>query len=270
MEAALAPITPLPKDLKKAAATLGRAEARYLVDLYYTVQEYRKAQRNQERALGESEEPHDTIAFFAAQFEGLENQIKRALDEYSNADPLGEWARAQRGVGPVIAAGLLAHIDLSLNTSVGQLWRFAGLDPTSTWSKGEKRPWNADLKVLCWKIGDSFVKVSNRDDAFYGKWYRKRKEYEVARDLRGGNADTAKRTLEQKKIKDRETRIVYESGHLPAGRLDARARRWAVKLFLAHYFETGLTLAGRDVPEPYPIAHMGHTDKIEPPPAWNV
>ena len=51
----------------------------------------------------------------------------------------------------------------------------AGLDPTVTWGKGERRPWNAELKVLCWKLGDSFVKVSNKEGALYGRIYRERK-----------------------------------------------------------------------------------------------
>jgi hypothetical protein len=246
---------------------LGRAEARYLVDTYYQLQEFRKASANQARALTTSEEPHETVAFFAGQFGTLERQVQGALDAYSKGDPLGQWLRAVKGIGPVIAAGLLAHIDWTVPTA-GNIWRFAGLDPSVTWRKGERRPWNASLKTLCWKIGDSFVKFSGHDDCYYGQLYRQRKEYELERDVTGGNADAAKRTLEERTIRDAATRTVYESGHLPAGRLDLRARRWAVKLFLAHAWEEGYRMAtGNEPPAPYPIAHLGHAHKIEPSPS---
>ena len=38
-----------------------------------------------------------------------------------------------RGIGPVIAAGLLANIDIKQAPTVGHIWRFAGLDPTNKW-----------------------------------------------------------------------------------------------------------------------------------------
>lgn len=53
------------------------------------------------------------------------------------------------GIGPVISAGLLAHIDIHRAVTVGHIWRFAGLDPSVKWLKKTKRPWNAGLKVLC-------------------------------------------------------------------------------------------------------------------------
>jgi hypothetical protein len=134
------------------------------------------------------------------------------------------------------------------------------------WEKKQRRPWNADLKVLCWKIGDSFVKISGREDAYYGQVYRKRKELEVERDLAGLFADQAAKTLEEKKIRDPETLKTYENGHLPAGRLDLRARRYAVKLFLSHWHEIAYTAEhGERPPFPYPIEHLGHAHVIPVP-----
>jgi len=254
----------LSRDLRNATATLGRDEVRFLVDTYYAVQEFRKAGYNQARALTASEEPHATVAFFADQFDVIESQLKAALDAYSASDPMGQWARGVLGIGPVIAAGLSAHIDIERAPTVGHIWRFAGLDPTVKWEKGQKRPWNASLKVLCWKIGDSFVKNSNRENCFYGKVYRERKQYELDRDARGGNAEAAATTLKERNIRDKETRAIYESGHLPLGRLDLRARRYATKLFLAHWHEAAYVRHhGTEPPLPYPIAHLGHTHKID-------
>lgn len=268
-EPVAAPIEPLAKlarDVRAGGALLGRDEARFLVSLYYDLQEHRIALAGQERSLSAAEKPTDVVHHFAEQMGSLERQMVSVLDPFTQASEVGRWSRRQHGVGPIIAAGLLAHIDIERAPTVGHIWRFAGLDPTVKWGKGEKRPWNADLKVLCWKLGDSFVKVSGSEKAFYGHLYRARKEQEVAKDAAGDFAEQAARSLEERKIVDKDLRATYESGHLPAGRLDLRARRYSCKLFLAHWHAVAYREHyGTEPPLPYPIAHMGHAHMINPP-----
>lgn len=285
----LPPVAALEKDVKKAAATLGRNEARVLVDTYYQLQDFRIASTNQVRSILKaqeetSEEPHETLAFFGDQFKTLEKQIQSALDHYSSSLALGVWAREHIGIGPVIAAGLLAHIDVTKAPSASSVWRFAGYAPGQKKQKGVKRDWNADLKVLCWKMGDSFVKFSGREDCFYGKLYRNRKEFELIRDaqvqgpfktkeglpaleaveiagwwFQGGNSTAAAETLATTNFQDKATIERYQSGKLPDGRLDMRARRYAVKRFLLHYWEAAYWLQyGTEPPHPYVQEHLGH------------
>ena len=262
------PLSKLSKDVRDSALLIERDEARNLVSTYYGLQKFRLALRNQERQLIKAEKPHRVVEHFAGELASLEKNMVSVLDKYSLTSEVGEWSRSVLGIGPVIAAGLMAHIDINRAPTVGHIWRFAGLDPTVTWGKGEKRPWNADLKVLCWKIGDSFVKVSNRPDAFYGQIYRERKAFEVTRDEDGYNATAAEQTLASKKFRDAAVKRIYESGHLPPGRLDLRARRYATKLFLAHWHEVAYKAEfGKEPPLPYPIAHLGHAHKIEVPTA---
>ena len=257
------PLKKLKRDIRSGGATLGRDEARFLVDLYYTMQEHRIATAGQERSLVKSGEPHETIAFFSGQMETLESQVKSVLDVFSASDPLGQWARSVVGIGPVIAAGLLAHIDIAKAPSYGNVWSFAGLNPTVKWEKGQKRPWNASLKTLCWKIGESFVKVSGRDDAFYGRVYAEAKVRYCEENDRGAYSEAAAASLAAKRIgKDTEAFKAYSVGKLPPAHVHARAKRYAVKLFLSHYWERGRVLAGLPVPEPYPVAHMGHAHRI--------
>lgn len=254
----------LHKDLRKAAVTLTPDEARFLVDAYYTMQENRKRADNQILAMEAAGEPHGIISWLSANARVLENQIKSALDVYSGYQPLGKWARSVKGIGPVIAAGLLAHIDVAKAETAGAVWRFAGLDPTSKWDKGEKRPWNAALKTLCWKIGESFVKVHNADDAFYGRLYAERKALETERNERGDYKEQAEAGA--KRVgKTTEAYKSYIIGKLPPGHIHARAKRYAVKLFLAHYHEKGRQLLGLPIPLPYPLAHLNHVHKIDVP-----
>lgn len=260
----LAPLQKLSKDLAQASIGLSRTEARYLVDTYYMMQEDRKRASNQVRALHTSDDPSTVVEWLASQSHMLEQQIKRALDVYSATDPVGEWSRGIKGIGPVIAAGLLAHIDIAKAPTVGHIWRYAGLDPTVTWGKGKKRPWNARLKTLCWKIGESFVKVSGNPESFYGEVYRKRKELETRRNEQGLYADQAAKMLERFKFgSDTKAREFYTQGKLPPGHIHARAKRYAVKLFLAHWHEMAYKQEyGIDPPKPYAIDILKHAHHI--------
>lgn len=255
----------LTKDLKSAATKLTANEVRFLVDSYYQMQENRIRSAGQCRAMDETREPHEVLGWLMDRSDRLEQQVKAALDAYSRSHPVGQWARSIKGIGPVIAAGLLAHIDITKAPTVGHIWRYAGLDPTSKWEKGQKRPWNASLKVLCWKIGESFVKVSSYDDDVYGKVYLERKAYEERKN-EAGDYKTQADAGAARVAKTTEAFKSYAVGKLPKGHLHSRAKRYAVKLFLSHLHEVWYKHHFKtDPPKPYPIAFLGHAHKKEVP-----
>lgn len=283
-------ITKLTKDLKQAAKVLTKQEARYLVDTYYQLQDYRISTASQVRSidypvkfdengkkikLTEEEkeelnklpkEPHEVLDWFLDNAEMLENQIKKALDAFSDGDEVGLWLKSICGIGPVIAAGLMAHIDITKAPTAGHIWAFAGLDPTKTWEKSQVRPWNAKLKVLCWKAGQSFVKVSNNENDVYGKIYKQRKAYEQEKNEAGEYKSQADAILLNKKIgKDTDAYKSYSQGKLPPAHIQARAERYAVKIFLSHLHEIWYKKHyGVNPPAPFAIAILGHAHKIEP------
>lgn len=287
----LAPLAKLSRDERAAGAILTSDEARYLVDYYYITQKDRIRASNQKRALDEAAEPNEAIQWLAEQSAYLEAAVKSLLDRYSANHPIGVWARAQKGVGPVIAAGLLAHIDIHKAPTMGHIWRFAGLDPTVIWGKGEKRPWNAALKTLCWKLGESFTKVSGSEDAFYGRCYVERKAQEWHKNAAGEFSDQARKSLEVKRFGQTTDAYKWYNGTysgvrfvdgkpipvsgdegegirmLPPARIHLRAQRWAVKLFLGHLHEVWHRVEfGTEPPAPYPIAILKHAHLIKPPP----
>ena len=176
------PLQRLSRDLRRAATLLSPREVRYLVADYYQLQDSRIRAMNQLRKLKEFGEPHDLLKWVGTNAQMLEGQVKGALLVYAKGDFMGRWALSIVGVGPIIAAGLRAHINLepwhcmkaqaSMKVkpckpdtpctprcylerieTYGHINRFAGLDPTSQWETGEKRPWNAALKVLCVRRG---------------------------------------------------------------------------------------------------------------------
>jgi Transposase IS116/IS110/IS902 family len=266
------PIRRTRADIKAAraeAANLSIEEVRYLVDFYYETQEYRISAGNQVTALAKTGEPIALLDWVKSSLGTVEKEVGRSLDYYTQQEPTGlaRWARAIPGIGPVLSAGLLAHINLEMCTTVGQLWSFAGLNPEQRWNKGEKRPWNARLKLLTYKLGESFVKVQAHADDVYGAVYATRKVYEIANNEAGRLADQAQAMLSSKKIRtSTDAYKAYSQGKLPPAHIHARARRYAVKLFLSHYHEVGTWLrTGQLPPSPYALAILDHVDYIPPP-----
>jgi hypothetical protein len=346
----LEPIARLTRDLKSASVTLGDDEARFLVDAYYIMQEDRKRYYAQDRTLEEGKEPNEVIKWFARQSETLEKQIARALDAYASHHPVGTWLYSVYGVGPVISAGLFAHIDIERAPTVGHIYSFGGYagvqaeetkhlsraiyratyakpydrttrnnvpelemegdykavylypdDDTKKrkdiaalfqvtvegdakpkvidgepefltcefvnhrvyagsrpWLAKQKRPFNADLKTLFWKIGQSFLKFSNVEDCFYGGLYRQRKEFEVNNNEEGKLAHIAAQRVDTVD-KDTDAYKAYSIGKLPPAHIDARARRFAVKMFLSDLHAVWYFLRYKVVaPRPYVVDHLGH------------
>jgi len=260
---------PSPAERILEAIGLPAAELRLLVANYYQSQRMRKTMDLQLRHLGDKKEvlpldwqPAKILTYAADAFTDIEEQIAKALKARVQRDPVGCWLMAQRGIGPVITAGLLAHIDITKAPTAGNIWSFAGLNPERKWKAGEKRPYNADLKQVCWHAGQCFMKQSNDPDCVYGRLYRQRKQYEIERNGAGANAERAKVF----KVKDGATKAVKEKllrGQLPDFNIDDRARRFAVKIFLSHlqaimfwdHFK-------RPPPKPFAISILGHAHEI--------
>lgn len=293
-------IVKLSKDLYEASKLLSQQESRWLVQSYYIWQEHRKAAASRLRKAEEHGEPNEVLVWSFKNMRIIEEQIKNALDEFSKQYRVGNWLREIHGIGPVIAAGLLAQIDIRNRPHAGQIHSFAGLNPDTIWAKGQKRPWNAALKMLCWKAGESFIKVRNSEKDIYGKVYAKRKSLEWTRNLNGEFADQCTKIINSKNFQKSGTsyrfytgqvspswaRSIIEAGKyfpenvkatevgdevpmLPPAHINARASRYAVKLFLSHLHHVMYEDYYNVVPpKPYCFDHLdGHTDYF-PPPNW--
>lgn len=232
------------------------------VELYYDAQKLRIMHANKERSEG----PGELVSWFSYWLELGEDLIAKKLREWVLSEKSPEearWAFSQVGIGPIIAAGLAAHIDVNKADTVSSLWKFAGLAPGfDRKTKGTKLPYNSRLKVLCWKLGESFVKVNGKEDATYGQLYAKFKAEEVSRNATGKYINAAVHELTSKKITDKKTKQILESGKLIDGHLHSRAKRRAVKIFLAHYWLVARQARKLLISEPYAITVLGHTGKI--------
>ena len=130
-----------------------------------------------------------------------------------------------------------------------------------------KRPWNADLKKLCWLLGESFVKVSNSPKDYYGKIYKEKKALETLQNEKGELFKAARKELATKNYGiNTEAYKWYIQDKLPPAHIQSRCKRYAVKMFLSHLHHVWYRLHFNKMPPaPYVIGILGHKDMIMPP-----
>ena len=260
----------LTRDQRDAARSMTEKEARYLVGNYYKMQENRKRSQNQLTAMEKAGEPHAIIRWSNENSKMMETQLRTVLGVFAEDRVVGRWSQSIVGIGPVISAGLVAYIPFNETPGVSNLWSYAGLNPQAVWEKGTKRPWNAALKTLCWKVGESFVHTCNHDDSSYGRFYVQWKQAEETRNESGHNAAAAAKILLTKNFgKETAAKACYGAGKLPPAHVHARATRKVVKLFLSHWYTVLYESTNGHPMEvmPYAIDHLGHKDFI-PAPKW--
>lgn len=246
----------LTKDLREAASSLTPGEVRFFVDLYYQIQRYRISTDNMVRATTAESEPSGLLSWFSTRLNSFEARIPPVMKRYVTGRRDGRWCIGIHGIGPVLAAGLLSHIDIEQAPTVGHIWSFAGLNPDMKWEKGQRRPFSASMKTLCWKVGQSFMKLRSGENDIYGKVYEQRKAIEIEKNEAGAHAGYELRLATGKKIVDK----------LPPFIIDARARRWAVKLFLSHLHHVMYEVRYEKLPpKPYILTKPEHVHFIGPP-----
>lgn len=268
------------KDIK--AHPIKDDEIRNAIETYYDIQDLRIMTGNRKSAVkreetkkikesGDTETKAETplyLQYIENQFKETENTISKFLGHYAKSHPVGKWMLSIKGVGPVIAAGMLAYIDIKKCNTAGSIWNYAGWDGSrKVRTAGQKITWNPKFRVLCWKLGESFVKTSRLDGDVYGHLYREKKSWYEAKNEAGGFAEKAAEELKLKKYgKDTEAYKCYSSGKLPPAHINAMAKRFAVKIFLSHLFEVWYEYdRGVKAPNPFVQDHLGHVHIIHAP-----
>ncbi len=252
------------KEMILEAAKLTNPEARFLVSDYYASQEMRKRMDMQDRHQGDSSmtERISALEYMGNGFALMEDEVHKMLKKYAEASAVGRWMLSQYGVGPVIVAGMLCHLDIKQAPTAGHFWRFSGLDPTCKWEKGQKRPYNAAMKQLCFHFGECAKRTSGSPLSFYGQFYKQRKQLLEQRNEAGHFAERAK-TFE---CKSADWKKILQTGKLPAGNLDRQACNQTAKMFLSHlhaimYWDH----YGKAPPRPFMIAIKGHAHEVKVP-----
>lgn len=253
---------------------------RRLVDIYYDVQDVRIRTSNRLRQF-----PIKSKIAYPKELLEIEKRVKSEIEFNLSSVPIyTQWLQKVRGIGPCLGGGLIATVmvrfgmkdslegcneietryalktkdkkfrvpeirGISAFANVSKLWKFCGQHVVDGHAprrrRGENINYSPKMKTLCWKIGESFVKV--------GGFYRERYE-------------------EFRRIEDEREYIceVCKKNHPKAtqcikGHRYARAKRKTVKMFLAHLFDTWYRIEGLTPPKPYAQKFLGHEGYIPAP-----
>lgn len=183
---------------------------------------------------------------------------------------------AERIVNEIIGKSSAITDDHLIAISEKTKWSFSYLEKKCTDEDGIRHkdklrsaisvpPYNIELKKLCWKIGESFMKQSGRNSK-YGQLYKDRKAYETIKNNNGDYAEQAEAILRSKNFsKNTVTRKALESGKLSDAHINERAKRYAVKIFISHLFECMyIDYYHKPAPNPYVFDYLGHVEYIAP------
>lgn len=222
---------------------------RALVEDYYDIQDVRLRSESRARAYeqGVSEQDMAVLKEMTGKsLKKLEGQIKtKILKELKNYPIWTEWLVNVKGVGPVLAGGLLTYIeDVNRFATISKLWTYAGLGlrdgKVVKKAKGEKINYNPRFKVLMWKCGESFVKTKGGYRELYEQHRQKYEDKWLTPEICGSVGCKNK-------------------GKCLDGHKYAAAKRKVEKIFLAHVFQKWHELEGSTMPtNPYIIGREGH------------
>lgn len=160
------------------------------------------------------------------------------LEQYADADitraseeiPIIERMILVKGIGRILAAQLVAVLDISKAETISSLWRYCGYGVEDGRAerpqRGQKLRYNPHAKTLCWNIGVSFMRSSSPYREVY---------------------DSAK---------EKYTRTRPE---WTKARIHNAAQRIMVKRFLSHLWLVWRELEGLSTRPPYVQEYMGHT-----------
>lgn len=243
---------------------------RNIVDSFYDIQRLRIATDNRlhkmERAEIVATEHYDRLLTLSETLNREERLLNEYLDGWIKTQPIASnWLLKQKGIGTIMASNLVAMIDIKRAKHISSLWKYAGLYPNAKlrrakredkeritnelkaklgreperkeieneWKKYRetlKSPFNATLRMTCYKIGTQLLMAKNQD---YEPIYRSKKEEYLKRE------------------------------GMSKLHAELMARRYMVKMFLRDLWLRWRALENLPVSEPYPVAILGHQKQPE-------
>ncbi len=171
----------------------------------------------------------DILTKYMTRFMDLEAETEKDILNAIKGNEIIARMQNVKGIGPLLAAKLVALIDIRVADSVSALWRYAGYGVVNGKAerptKGEKLHYNSRLKTYLYVVGDSFLKSHSP----YAEIYYSSLEYY------------------------RANRPDWTDSHCKRA-----ARRRMLKVFLAHLWEQWRTLEGLPTRPLYAQERLGH------------
>lgn len=225
-----------------------KEKIRNLVEIYYDVQDVRIRTFNRLREIGEVK------GVDPKHLKNLEKETRDYIEVYVKQQSIWNmFLKNIRGIGAILAGGLMSWLDPSKADHVSSFWKYCGLHVENGCAvkrkHGQKLGFNLKMRTFCWKIADSFIKQRT---PFYREIYDEAKLREAEKlNHPEQNSTNCPYYIEcRKRIK---TKTLPCKKHI-----DYRARRKMVKRFLADLWAIWRKIEGLPVTEPYAIAILRH------------
>lgn len=187
----------------------------------------------------------------------LEKWLNSKVAEVVRAHPCYGWFSQIKGIGDLNIGKVICLIDIEKCQTISKLWRYAlgapigedGNKHVEKRTKGEPIHYNQMLKVMCWRLGQSFIKANNK----YADYYRAEKE-KIVQKL----ADKGIQVVPAANLPTEDGKKVEKDGKFSLGHVDRMAFRKMMKLFLSHLWLKWREAEGLPISQPYVIAKGGH------------
>jgi len=190
----------------------------------------------------------------------LEKWLDGRISTLLKGHPAYPWFSRVKGIGNENIAKILGPIDIERAQTISALWKFAGYAPTAEGkamkrTKGEKLPYNSQLRVMCWRLGSSLLRAKG---AYYMQ-YLAYKEGLQQRSERQGIRIVPATDLPKQEGKRYEPDDMLAEGHI-----HMMAMRKMIKLFLAHLWLVWREAKGLPTRCPYAHEYQGHSTFVSP------
>jgi len=189
----------------------------------------------------------------------LEEWIDGKVGKLVVDHPAYEWFSKVKGIGKENIGKIIGLIDIEKADTASSLWSFAGYAPKDGHAMkkvpGEKLPYNAQLRTMCWRVGGSLMKAGGK----YYDYYAQQKQRLIARfEVEG------RKVVPAAQLPKENGRKVENASFISDGHIHNMAFRLMIKLFLSHLWVVWRQNAGLPVRPCYAMEKLGHTGIINP------
>lgn len=227
-----------------------------LVDANLAVEKLRvRTQIRQSHLLLQNRQDEETDNLLE-QLRTLESYIDGRIAKHIEKHLAYPWFSKVKGIGKENIAKVVGLIDIEKATTISSLWKFAGFAPGfDKRVKGVKSPYNAELRMLCWRLASSLLRAQGK----YYQFYLEAKENYIKRFESEGRVVVAAAKLPKQNGKKMEGDHYISEGHI-----HNMALRKMTKMFLSHLWLVWREAEGLPIRQPYVLEHGGHSTFVEP------
>lgn len=217
-----------------------KTELRILTDIRQSFQKIRVGMNGRVSAASRGvdvvdKEQYQRLRNWEGRLVEVEDRLDKDIREMAKDLEIVQSMCKVKGVGLILAAKVVALVDIERADTVSALWRYAGYSVVDGKrernKKGEKSHYNSRLKTACWLVAGSFLKSSSP----YRRIYDSAREYYSA------------------------NRPEWTDGH----RHNAAMGRM-IKVWLQHLWLKWRQMEGLPTNNPYAIDKLAHTHVITP------